>query len=121
MVGVATEILGRELPIARHDPFVHAANHLDATLAPVEERVEIPAHLAEILAQRRRLGIEGGEVQPFVIVELRHWHQAPALAIELAVIGLFQIRDADQFAVIAVGPAVIGAGEARGVAIVRAA
>src|ERR1700730_2292746 len=37
VVAVAAEVLGRELPIARHDPFVHAADHLHTTLAPVEE------------------------------------------------------------------------------------
>src|SRR5207244_1513087 len=81
VIAVATEILGRELPIAWHDPFVHAADDLDAAFAAIEEGVEVPAHLAEILAQRRRLGIEGGEPEALVIVELRHRHQAPALAV----------------------------------------
>ena len=34
------------------------ADKLDAALSAVEERIEIPRHLAEILAQRRRLGVE---------------------------------------------------------------
>ena len=121
MIAVAAEILRRELPIARHDPFVHAADHLDTALAAVEERVEIPAHLAEILGERRCFEVEGGEVQTFVIVELRYGHEAPLLPIEFVVIGLFQIRDADQLAVIPVGPAVVGAGEAGGIAVIGAA
>ena len=120
VVGVAAEILGRELPVARHDPFM-GRDDLDPALAPVDKGVEIPRHLAEIIAQRRRLGIEGGEPQPLVIVELRHRREAPAVAVELVMIGLLQIRHAGQPAVIAVGPAVIGAGEARGVAAVGAA
>src|SRR5215469_7358402 len=74
MISVTTEILGRELPVARHDPFVHAADDLDPAVAAIEERVEIPRHLAEILAQWRRLGVEGREPQTLVIVELRDRH-----------------------------------------------
>ena len=116
VVAVAGEILRRELPVARHDPFVDAADQLDAALPAVEEAVEVPRHLAEILAQRRRFGIEGGEPQALVLVELRHRHEAPLLAVELAVIGLLQVRHAGQPPVVAVGPAVIGAGKAGGVA-----
>ena len=93
----------------------------DPALAPVDERVEIPRHLAEIVAQWRRLGVEGGEQQPLVIVELRHRHEAPALAVQFAVVGFLQIRHAGQPPVIAVGPAVIGAGEAGGIAGIGAA
>src|SRR5262249_32739582 len=62
MVGIAAEILGRELPIARHDPFVHAADDFDTALAPVEEGVQVPGHLPEIFAQRRRLRVERGKI-----------------------------------------------------------
>src|SRR5438105_332692 len=117
----AAEILGRELPIARHDPFVNAADHLDAALAPVEEGVEVPAHLAEILAQGRRRRIEAREEEPFVLVELRDRHEAPALPIQFVVVSLFEVGHGDQLAVIAVGPAVISAGKARGIAVIGAA
>src|ERR1051326_1271846 len=56
-----------------------------------------------------------------VIIELRDRHQAPALAIEFVVVRFLQIGDTDQLAIIAVGPAMIGAGEARGVPIIGAA
>jgi len=47
--------------------------------------------------------------------------EAPPLSLQFAVIGLSEARDADQPAVIAVGPAVIGAGERGGIAGIRAA
>src|SRR5271166_4022727 len=121
VVAVAAEVFGGEFPVARHDPFVHAANELDAALATVEERIQVPGHLAEIFAQRRGLRVEGGEEQPLVAVELRHRIEAPALALQFAVIGFLQIRHADQPPVIAIGPAVIGAGEGGGIAELGAA
>ena len=87
VVGVAAEILGGELPIARHDPFM-GRDDLDAAFAPVDEGVEIPGHLAEILAQRRRLGIEGGEPESLVTLQLRNGDQAQRPAVQFAVIGL---------------------------------
>jgi len=49
MVAVTAKILGGKFPVARHDPFVHAADHLDPALATVEEGIQIPGDLAEIL------------------------------------------------------------------------
>src|SRR5208283_4690553 len=63
-----------------------------------------------------RLGVESGEEQPLVAVELRHRLETPALALQFAVIGFLEPRHADQPPVVAVGPAMIGAGEARGIA-----
>src|SRR6516164_1195082 len=116
VVAVAAEVFGRKFPVARHDPFVHATNHLDTALATVEERIQVPRHLAEILAQRRRLGVEGGEVEPLVAVEVRHRCEAPALPLQFTVIGFLEIRHPYQPSIVAVGPAVIGAGERGGVA-----
>src|SRR6516225_4893275 len=53
--------------------------------------------------------------------KLRHRYQAPALAIQLVVVGLLHIRHAGEPPVIAVGPAVIGAGKARGITRIGAA
>src|SRR6516164_798655 len=50
------------------------------------------------------------------MIELRDRAEAPALALQLAVISFLEIRHPDQPPVIAVGPAVIGAGEGRGIA-----
>ena len=95
--------------------------HLDPALAPVEEHIEIPRHLAEIVAQWRRLRVEGGEDQSAVAVELRHRDEAPLRPVELVVIKILEMRDAGQRPVVAIGPAVIGAGKARGIAAVGAA
>src|SRR5258708_6719004 len=121
VVCVAAEILGREFPIAWHDPFVHAANDFDAAFAAVEEGIQIPGHLPQILAQWRRLRVKGGKQQALVIVQLRHRVEAPALPLQFALIGFLEVRHARAAPVIAVGPAVIGAGEARGIAAIGAA
>src|SRR6516164_8143638 len=116
VIAVAAKILGRQLPIARHNPFVHAADDLDAAFSAVEERIEIPGHLPQIFAQWRRLSVKGREVQSFVIVQLRHWGQSPALAVQFAVISFLEIGHAGEPTVIAIGPAVIGTSETRGIA-----
>src|SRR6516225_3793126 len=79
MVAVAAEILGGEFPVARHDPFVHAANDFDAPLPAVKEHIQIPGHLAQIFEQGRRLGIEGRKEEALVIIQLRDWCESPAL------------------------------------------
>src|SRR5580700_2378546 len=42
MVSVTGEILRRELPIARHDPFMYATDDLDGAFSAIEKGVEIP-------------------------------------------------------------------------------
>src|SRR5260221_5975501 len=121
VIAVTGEVLRRKLPIAGHDPFVDAADDRDAAFPAIEKRVEIPGHLAEIVAQRRRLGIEGGEYEALVAVELRYRDEAPPLAVEVAVIRLLQVWDPGEPSVVAVGPAVIGAGQARRVAVIGTA
>src|SRR5215813_3678998 len=59
---------------------------------------------------------KGGEDQSLVVVELRHRDESPALALESAVIGFLEERDADQRSIVAIGPAVIGTRERGGVA-----
>src|SRR6266446_5147088 len=85
-------------------------------LAAVEKRIQIPGHFPEIFAQRRRLRVEGGKQQSLVAVQLRHWGEPPALALQFAVIGFLEVRDPDQSPVIAIRPAVISADECRGIA-----
>src|SRR5207244_4247980 len=46
VIAVAAEILGRELPVARDQPFLNSTQHLGLTLAPiptVEQEVEVTA------------------------------------------------------------------------------
>jgi hypothetical protein len=61
MIEIAAKVLGGELPVARDDPFVHAANDLDTALAAVKEGIEVPGHFPEIFVQRRRLRVKGGK------------------------------------------------------------
>ena len=93
-----------------------AAYQLDAALAPVEEELEIPGHLAQIIAQRRRLWVKRSEIQSHVMIDLRDRAEAPALALQFAVIGFLEVRDPYEPPVIAVGPTVIRASEGRGIA-----
>src|ERR1700687_382928 len=62
VIAVAAEILGRELPVARHQPFLDAAQNLGAAVAAVpavERLVEIPGEIAEIINKRRRRLVPG--------------------------------------------------------------
>jgi hypothetical protein len=47
-MGVAAEVLGGKLPVARLDPFIWAGDHFDAALAALQEIVDIPRRLSEI-------------------------------------------------------------------------
>jgi hypothetical protein len=115
MIEIAAKVFGGELPVARHYPFM-GADDLDAALAAVEKRIQIPGHFPEVFAQRWRLRIKGGKQQPLVAVQLRHWREPPALSLQFAVIGFFEVGDPDQSPVIAIRPAVISAGECRSIA-----
>src|SRR5262245_13528365 len=121
VVAIAREVLGGKLPVARHDPLVQPADDFAAALATVEERVKVPGHLAQILLEGRRLGIEGREDEALVTLELGDRDEAPPCALELAVVGLLDEGDAHEAAVTPVGPAVIGTREGGGVAGVGAA
>src|ERR1700693_3152891 len=63
VVAVAAEILGRELPVARHEPFLDATQNFRAAVAAVpavEGLVEIAREIAEILDEGRRRLVPGG-------------------------------------------------------------
>ena len=66
-------------------------------------------------------GSQVAQIGTLVVAQLRDLDETPLRAVELRMIGLAEIGDADQLAVGAVAPAVIGAGENRGVAFVVAA
>src|SRR5439155_4432372 len=124
VIAVAAEILGLKLPVARHQPFLDAAQDLGAAVAAipaVEGLVEIAGEIAEIFAQRRRRLVPGGPYRALVDADLRDLDEAPLRAVEGRVIGFAEERHADELAVGAVAPPVIGAGEDRGVALVVAA
>ena len=48
-----------------------------AAFAPIEKNIKIPGHVAQILQQFRRVGIEGGEDESLVAVDLRDGNQSP--------------------------------------------
>src|SRR5207302_2315088 len=124
VVGVAAEILGRKFPVARDQPFLHAAEYLGLALAPVptiELQIEKACCFAEIFEKGRRRRIPRRPDRALVHRELRHLDETPLLPVELRMIGLAEERHADEAAVRAIAPAVIGAGEDRGVAFVVAA
>ena len=116
MVPVPNKALGRELPVAGHNPLVQAWEHLNAAFVPVEEGIQVPSCLAQVLAKRRRVGVEGGEQQPLVAVQLGHRGQTPLIRVQLAVISLLEAGHGNQLTVGPVGPAMVGAHEAGGVA-----
>src|SRR6059058_4037395 len=85
VITVAAEILGRKLPVARHEPFLDAAQDFGAAVAAVpavERLVEIAGEIAEILAQRRRRLVPGGPDRALVDADLRDLDEAPLRAVE---------------------------------------
>jgi hypothetical protein len=121
VIAVAAEILGREFPVARDQPFLHAADDFAAALAAVpaiERQVEIPEELAEIVEKRRRRRVPGRPHRSLVAAQLRDFDETPLRPVESRVIGLAKIGDADQPSVGAIAPAVIRAGEDGCVALV---
>src|SRR5262245_7735994 len=116
MVTIATEILGGEFPVAGDHPLVHPSDHLNAPLATIEEGIQIPGYVPEILQERRRCRVEGGKQQPLITVHLRHRDQTPMLLFQLAIVGLFEVGNTHQLPVVAIGPAMISTGEGGGVA-----
>src|SRR5712671_1434248 len=124
VIAVAAEVFRREFPVARDQPFLHAGQDLAAALAAVpaiERQIEVAAEIAEIVEKRRRRLVPIRPDRALVGAELGDFDEAPARLIELLVIGLAEERHADETPVGAVAPAVIGAGEDGGVALVVAA
>src|SRR5207249_11749612 len=73
MVVVAVEVLGDELPIAGHDPFVHPADHLGARLPSivrVQEAIEEDLEPTDVVEERRGGRVPGGPDGSFVDREL---------------------------------------------------
>ncbi|HXC14552.1 MAG TPA: hypothetical protein VNV39_17165 [Stellaceae bacterium] len=124
VIAVAAEILRREFPVARHAPFLDAAQDLRTTVAAVpavEGLVEIVGKIAEIFGEGGGRRVPGGPDRALVVAKLRDLDETPLRPVEGRVVGLAEIGHADQPAVGAVAPAVIGAGENGGVALVVAA
>src|SRR6476646_10735462 len=124
VISVAAEILGREFPVARDQPLLHAAEYLGLALAPVpaiELQIEKACRFAEIFEKGRRRGIPIRPDRALVHRELRHFDKAPLRAVDLRVIGLAEKRHPDKPPVCPLAPTMIGTGEDRGVALIVAA
>src|SRR5215813_8006803 len=86
VIAVAAEILGRELPVARDQPFLNPTQHLGLTFAPVptvDQEVEVPGKIAEIFEKGRRRRIPGRPDRALVAAELRDFDQSPLRPLEL--------------------------------------
>ena len=124
VVGVAAEVFRREFPVARNQPFLHAAQHLGLALPAVpavEDQIEKGRELAEIFEKRRRRRVPRGPHRALVVARLRDLDEPPLRAVELRAVGLAEIGHADEPAVGRIAPAVIEAGEDGGAALVVAA
>ena len=113
VVVVAGELVGGELPVGLDAPLLGAAEEFDASLHPIEARVEVELHVAEVLVEAGGGRVERGEDQAAVAVELGDRPQAPFGLVEGAVVDVL-LRHCRQGAGGAVRPAVVGAGEAPG-------
>ena len=124
VIAVAGEVLGRELPVAGDQPLVDAADHLGAALAPVprvEQQVEVELVAADVVEEGRRRRVPRRPDRALVVLHLGDLDEAPPAPVELRAVGVLRERHADQRAVGAVAPAVVGAQELDGVALVVAA
>jgi hypothetical protein len=69
VVRVGGEVLGGQAPVRRDDSLLRDAD--DLHLRAADEQVEVPARIAEELAERRGVGRPGGEDEPLVAVGAR--------------------------------------------------
>lgn len=118
MVAGAAEILRRGLPVGVQYPPV-GSDHLRAPFPAVQQGIQVPGHIAQVLQERRGFGVEGRENQPFVGVQLSHRNQPPGLTVEAAI--MFRHRQTDQLSLVAEAPAVVRAREEPGIPPVQTA
>jgi hypothetical protein len=124
VIAIAREVLRRELPVAGDQPLVNAADDLGAAFAAVprvEQQIEVELVAAEVLEERRGRAVPRRPDHPLVVLHLRDFDEAPAAAVELLAVRVLREWHPDERAVGAVAPAVIGAQELGGVAVVVAA
>src|ERR1700749_411537 len=91
VVAVAAEILRREFPIARDQPFLDSAPYFCAALSTVpavQRQVEIADEVAEIFENGRRHRIPASPHRALIEAQLRYLDQTPLRFVELLVVGL---------------------------------
>jgi len=118
MVGVAGKVLGREFPVGAHRRGQRTTNKFRTALVIVEQDVEIPAEVAQIVVQRTHVRVEGGEHQALVAGHAR-LVQPPLRLVEVVafLVDLLFVH-AQQAAVAPERPAVVITDELAGIALV---
>src|SRR4030095_13341444 len=92
VVTVAGKVLGRELPVARDQPLVDAADDLGAALAAVpgvEQQVEVELVASEVLEEGRGIGVPARPDRALVVLQLGHLDEPPLAPVELLAVGVF--------------------------------
>src|SRR5713226_5479673 len=124
VVAVAREVLGRELPVAGHQPLVDAADHLGAALASVprvEEQVEVELVAAEVVQEGGGRGIPGRPDRALVALQAGHLDEPPSGPVEIVSVRAPRERHPHERAVRAIAPAVVWTHELDGIPLVVAA
>jgi hypothetical protein len=114
VIAVAAEILRRKFPIARDQPFLDAAQQFDPAVAAVpavQNQIEVAREIAEVFGKGRSRRVPGCPDRPLVVGQPPHLDETPLRTVETRMIRFAEIRQADELAVGAVAPAVIGAGK----------
>ena len=115
MLAVADEVERADLPIGPRAPAMRRREHLHPLRRAPEQRVEIPGDVAEIVAERRRAGVPGGEDETLVGLRPRRRHQAPFRLVHCGRQMLI-VAGGDEPPVDRIAPAVIRADEMPGIA-----
>ncbi|MOA16068.1 hypothetical protein D3C78_1362620 [compost metagenome] len=121
MILIAGELLGRELPVAVNYPLLHATDNFGAAFPPIQQTIQIPGHITQILFEWRSTGIPVAKYQAFIAFDTRHFLQPPMRFAQALWIGARLQWHLSQFAIDAIRPAVIRAGKSPGIATVRVA
>ena len=121
VVAVAREVLALGLPVRPHDVAHRGAHHLHATLELAQDGFQVPGDIAEVLAQRRPVGVPGGEYQPQHRVDLGGLKEREVILVKALAEHVGLIGDAAQFAGVRIGPAVVATAVVRGIALVGTA
>lgn len=131
VIEVADEVFRWELPVASDTPLLHAADELRTavgTVAVIQGRIQVVAHVAEVVQEGRRLRVPGRPDRALVVVDLGNALQPPGALVEFALVvggiprhAMKTAWTVHQRPVGRERPAVIGAGEPRAVALVVAA
>src|SRR5262245_16253834 len=115
---VVGAVVHHRLPVDRLDPFQWTEG-LHATIAPVKDRVQVPARITQIGFEAGGIRCPGREDNPRIRLNPR-LNEAQGAPVECVVVCLRLPGDMLQRTVVGVRPTVVGAHEVPGIAIVAA-